>query len=97
MLWNPKFDKQAETKAGPLTRETLIAWLERQPENQEYDYIEADSCMAAQYLKAHGVRSFIVDGQDDLNEMLPGLGDVAVQRPWTFGAALQRARARASS
>ncbi|MBR0868900.1 hypothetical protein JQ633_00910 [Bradyrhizobium tropiciagri] len=83
-----------ETKADPFTLESLIAWLETQPSNTEYDWINCDACLCGQYVRAitgndfpSGVTIYAHMFADHVE-----YGDVASERPWTFGAALDRAR-----
>jgi len=99
MLYDPEW----EVKADPLlTLESLIAWLEKQPAATRYNYGNCDGrCLYGQYMAAHGVR-WMDSGAAESNT---ARGDfcswvyshVACQRPWTFGAALKRARAALSS
>lgn len=102
MLYDPKWEK-TETKADPLTTKALIAWLEQQPADKEYCYTEPGSCLLAQYL--HHVFGFEVlidrhsfDLFDGDNHVVRSAApptdwaDIAIARPRTFGAALERAR-----
>jgi hypothetical protein len=57
MLYDPKWEKQAETKADPFALETLIAWLEKQPLARQYPYHRGGQCMLAQYFTANGLRN----------------------------------------
>src|SRR5580692_2560798 len=54
MLYDPKWEKPAETKADPFSLATLIAWLERQSPDARYDYACNGHCLLAQYFCAHG-------------------------------------------
>jgi len=93
MLWDRKWDKPpVESLAG------LIAWLEQQPVDGEYQWYSAVDCLVCRYLRAvtgepwphqKWAYSAIFDSPHDYNE-------VAATRPWTYGAALERARAVAS-
>lgn len=90
MLYNPKGGQQ--TKADLLKIETIISWLEQQPAHQTYDYhAMCGRCLFGQYFTVHGVDW--VDGYFDLiniDTYLPS--KIAGELPWTFGAALERAR-----
>ena len=101
MLFNPDWSK-TETKADPFKLETLIAWLEKQPAGT-YDYTCCKSCLLCQYFTDNGV-DFLSVGpgylrlHDYSSRDLPqSFDDVAGilsgKEGWTFGAALERARA----
>ena len=71
----------------------FIAWLEKQPTDGTYEPLEARDCLFGKYLQAAGSRSVVsesirlVEDDDDLY-------DIACRSPpYTFGAALARARA----
>jgi len=53
MLYDPKWEQQ--TKADPLSLESLIAWLEKQPADGEYDYTDPLNCLMCQYFSAQGL------------------------------------------
>lgn len=54
MLYDPKWEQQ--TKADPFKLETLIAWLEKQPEGAIYNYNCNGHCLLAQYFTAQGFK-----------------------------------------
>lgn len=56
MLYDPRWE--VEIKADPLSLEGLIAWLERKPADQEYDFLDNANCLNAQYFKARGFPLF---------------------------------------
>lgn len=98
MLYDPKW----EVKVDPLSLESLIMWLESQPATAEYDFHCSRSCMVAQWVKSidpgaistpgYGADFYTVNGANiDLRQFVK----VANAMPWTFGAALERARSRA--
>lgn len=96
MLFDPKWQ---EAKADPFSLESLIAWLEKQPAKTPYDYCWPETCLVAQYLRAQGVRDYVL-GTIDLDRI--GWKEIAQGHPfetdrWTFGAALSRARALQTS
>ena len=94
MLYNKRWDAKVETKADPLTLPALIAWLEKQPADAGYNYCQPETCLIAQYLKASGLKKFCL-----MSREVERLGWMDIVHPisgdWTFGAALQRARALA--
>lgn len=103
MLYNEAWDKP--TKADPFELGTLIAWLEKQPADGAYDYRECDECMFWHYFKSHGLPlSSVGPGYYRLSpnicqthDLPEHFEDIAWQSPWTYGAALARARAAARS
>ena len=84
MLYDKRWDAKVETKADPFTLESLIAWLETRNPDERYDWTDGATCMCAQYFNVGA----LWDSQ-------PGVrpDGLAVVHPWTFGAALERARA----
>lgn len=91
MLFNPKWDKRAETKADPFDIRTLLAWLEKQPAKRRYDWGNCKGeCLFGQYMAAHGIAWS--DATYLRLSRLVGI-EIARETPWTFGAALERARA----
>src|SRR6476660_2885832 len=85
-------------KADPLTLESLIAWLEKQPADQTYDWADCDGrCLIGLYSAAHGISftTMCATDRDDGTapyDRLTTTG-IAYRRPHTFDAALKRARA----
>lgn len=90
MLYNPEW-----TKPDPLSLPALIAWLETQAPETAYDYYDCGGgCLIMQYLTAVGIEwrdggyGRCLGGQtSDLRH------EIAGTRPFTFGAALARAKA----
>ncbi|RVN87405.1 hypothetical protein CN105_18845 [Sinorhizobium meliloti] len=78
----------------------LIDWLAAQDPKRFYDYTNCDKCLLAQCLRCRGFPHAFVDTDRahmrryglDPRDLPPGWNDVAQGRPWTFGAALTRAR-----
>jgi len=86
--------------ADVFSLDSLIAWLEKQPAETAYDWYDIEGCLSCAYLRAQGVRDPSGDGL--LSRVFSNHEQYhAVGRPmpWTFGAALTRARkaAQASS
>jgi hypothetical protein len=81
---------------------SLIDWLASQPPGKPYDYANGSYCLITQYLRSRGFPKAVVDshsaylgGSLDLlgtHTLPPSWNDIAQQQPWTFGAALERAR-----
>jgi len=84
----------------------LIAWLETQRPDQEYDWKRVKGCLMCAYYEARQVRC--VTGWDrndgpifnytdafpgDICEQVKAYHGICRPEPWTFGAALERARA----
>ena len=92
MLFDPKW----EVKTDPFTLSGLIAWLEKQPPDAGYNYGNcAGACLLDRYITSvTGKPSrptalhWTICG-DELGE---GYAKIAFLKPWTFGAALERAR-----
>jgi hypothetical protein len=95
MLYDPKWEQQA--KSDPYTLESLIAWLEKMPAGQAYDWHDCTGgCLIDQYAAAMGIEKIGWRG-DAIRQIFGDLGYGAVcsnlSGPTTFGAALERARA----
>lgn len=94
MLYDPKWEP--EVKVDPLKLESLIAWLEKQPAHGEYSYWDCcGKCLLDIYLAdvtckpstpAPETHHRTCGGHQNYTR-------IAMMRPWTFGAALDRARA----
>lgn len=89
MLHNPKWD--APPKVDPLTLTALIAWLEQQPAKRSYCYINELGCLAYQYNKSIG-RKYVTRETREPKRFDYTLENIASVEPYTFGAALERAR-----
>jgi hypothetical protein len=66
--------------------EKLVEWLRGQPSDGEYVWSDPVFCLMGRYLEAHGSEW----GRVAYSEM-PGYGLIAGVKPWTYGAALERA------
>lgn len=86
-------------EADPFSLEALVAWLEKQSRGLNYNYRCGDHCLIAQYLKSTGHGDCLLGGsfwydQNNIRHDLPErINRIAVSKPWTLGAALQRALA----
>lgn len=97
MLYDPKWEVP-KVKADPFTLDDFIAWLEKQPGREKYDFMACNGrCLYGQYATSHGVawreagtsildRGPIADFCTFVYDHIAGL------EPYTFGAALERAR-----
>lgn len=86
MLYDPKWE------IGSLC--SVIAWLEKQPPQESYQWIFPQHCLMGQYFRAMGVPEDDIRDRSlaSTSEGSP-LNKVALIDPFTFGAALKRARA----
>ncbi len=89
MLYNKRWDK-----TDPLTLDGLIKWLKMQHPKGGYNFHSAGTCLLDQYIKYATGKSgysghlhFKICGGDDQYMKIAG------EKPWTFGAALKRAKA----
>jgi hypothetical protein len=91
MLYDPKWEKP-KTKA--LTLAGLIAWLETQPAEGRYNYnCQNGSCLLDRYItsvtgkpsRPTALHWDICGGESECST-------ITYNQPWTFGAALARAR-----
>lgn len=86
------YDKRWDTKSDPMLN-SLIAWLEQQNPEIEYNYCWPDRCLAAQWLQSIGARRYALHS-NEVRALFGGRGaDVIWEHPRTFGAALARAKA----
>ena len=79
----------------------LIAWLETQPAETEYEYTNTSDCLLCRYFKARGVPVSYMGGvrwfdhTGNAHPLPDGLR--AAPHAHTYGAALARAKALAKS
>lgn len=79
-----------ETKADPFTLESLIVWLEKQPADRKYNWMSISGlCLIDQYIAALGLPT---TAENYRRFDVSIRSEVACAIPWTFGAALERAR-----
>ncbi len=83
-----------------LSKEGLVTWLERQPAETSYSYIDFKDCLGARYCHAHGLGYGSVEGFSVVS-FLPRIdGNFREQleyvaygaHPRTYGGALELAR-----
>ena len=93
-----------ETKADPFSLDSLIAWLEKQPSALEYVWTDVFDCLMHHYytdvlrddLDGEYPARMVFDLGCDFERPFGSISayhKVAGSLPWTFGAALERARA----
>jgi hypothetical protein len=102
MLYDPKWEVQADTKLDPMAYDTFVGWLEKQPHNKRYCYLDHGACLVASYLTAMGFKSIEVFscgafthriGNQQISAAYPQhLDGIAVHEPHTYRAALERAK-----
>lgn len=98
MLYDKRWDKP-DIKADPFSLESLIAWLEKQPAEGEYNYYDNCGCMLHQYFSAVNlpgldwISGWDIVLKDGSQIRFPrGFWEAATHSPSTFGGALTRAR-----
>lgn len=102
MLYNPDWQK-LESKIDIFSVSGLKTWLETKEQSAGYHYGDIHNCLLSQYFRAQGYR-WAYCGSDIVSYsvfFLPPLfykripsemNEISIRRPWTFGAALDRAR-----
>ncbi len=101
MLNNTDWQKP-KVQADVFSLGSLIAWLEKMPATRRYCYNDCGRCLHAQYFAAAGK---LVEGLGNVTVTFDGVvhpisdtfHEIAVGSPWTFGAALDRAKAAQAS
>lgn len=95
MLYDPKWEQ--ETKADPFTLENLVAWLETQDPTTEYEVLEPSICLMGQFASSQGSHDPEFVSMRLTDDLVGPFCRIAFGRlcggPYTFGAALERARA----
>jgi hypothetical protein len=87
VLYNPKWENPAEI----FSLKGLINWLERQDPAQKYKFHDcAGRCLISQYLTTQGLTGNWKTNYERFPYHL--CMSIAAQSPYTFGAALERAR-----
>ena len=100
MLYDPKWKKPTDI----FSLESLIAWLEQQPSNTSYNWYEPRSCLVCMYLQDATGESepwYLPNHESKKYSDVFPTHDLYLKvggtLPWTFGAALNRARAANSA
>src|ERR1700676_290479 len=96
MLYDPKWEKPADV----FSLESLTAWLEKQPEDKTYNYMNCDGeCLFGQYIttcgfdwrtEVKGSRCFNNPRLEEFKRLV--YYKITEPRPHAFGAALERPR-----
>lgn len=98
MLYDARWDQNAETKVNPLSLSSLIAWLETMPPERKYCWFSKEPCLIEQFANYHCLSKhelysiFDINGRNLYNR-LTTKSAIAASLPHTFGDALTRARA----
>jgi hypothetical protein len=71
-----------------LDSDKLIAWLRQQPADEEYQWSDPVKCLMGRYITDVGTPADLYAYSE-----MPHYHEIAETKPWTFGAALQRAEA----
>lgn len=97
MLFNPSWRK-TEEKQRVFTLARLAQWLETKPADESYDWHDVFGCVLCQFL--HEVGGYedpagdVAFGPSTISDWGDeGYYQICGEAPWTFGAALERARA----
>lgn len=74
----------------------IVDWLKKKPADEEYEFSANHGCLFAQYLNERGHKDVWVGGwtfeaNGGRYEIPDEIQDIAETRPFTFGAALERA------
>lgn len=85
-------DRRIAKPADVFSRENFLGWLQMQPSEKEYEWIDCDVCLFGQYFAAHG-RRYSDLTEEEWELFVDAVGSIAIFHPRTFGAALKRARA----
>lgn len=93
--------------ADPFSLEALIAWLEKQPADETYCFLDTGACLFGRYGYEMGFRKAGLGSPSPYGIVTNGMsarygqpetvepfeGRISSPKPHTFGAALDRARA----
>jgi hypothetical protein len=71
----------------------FIKWLKTRPADETYDYTEPTKCAIAQYRNARGIQPVALKSGEIPHPFYMIVHPPYRSEPWTFGAALKRARA----
>jgi hypothetical protein len=95
MLYDKRWDKSVDL-GNPFSLESLIAWLEKQPAAAVYDWSQPRSCLLGQWCQFNGlIDAAVGDKSLEIGTYDRGRNiffKIAMSEPYTFGAALERAR-----
>jgi len=86
MLYDPKWDVRPQADL-----EVLIAWLEGRDPEEQYNWKDCHHCLCAQFFGV-GIGWAVLHREMEERTGIR-VDSLAMPLPWTFGAALQRARA----
>jgi hypothetical protein len=90
MLCDPRWNAETD----PCSLDSLITWLENKPSGTQYNFYDRKGrCLLSQYLADAMPKTYWATAYIRLTRLAPITETLARQTPWTFGAALERARA----
>ncbi len=89
MLYDPHWEQQ--TKARPLSFASFIKWLEAQHPETAYTILPVAGCLLTQFARAMGARN--PTKESCALSKQSKFAAAVFTGPYTFGAALKRARA----
>jgi hypothetical protein len=81
------------TQPTDFTIADVLAWARTKPADEQYDYHNAQACAIAQFGQETGRAELINLDSFELQEKSEAVEDAVVNRPWTFGALVQRLEA----
>ena len=96
MLFDPKWEQR-----NAFSLDSLIGWLQRKPADEIYDYSSCGDCLLARYFADKGfnnkiyvntVAFHVEDNGGKIHTLPQNFDEIARARPYTYGAALERAR-----
>lgn len=95
-----KFGESQVTDTRPFDNiDRIIEWLEKQPADQRYCYMDQKSCLGTKYLESCGLNGIgkvfqYIYRYPNLRRVASGHGFPSSdpRNPWNYGEALERAR-----
>lgn len=99
MLYDPKWEKQAEQKNEIGSLGSIIAWLETKNQSEKYEFMDCNGkCLFGQYMTHHGIPWDLVKYRKFSFKPIDGKPHWQLHHiaSWpedrTFGGALKRAK-----
>ena len=66
----------------------FIAWVKKQPPQAKYDFVHAESCAVAKYLKSKGIKKYSLSS-NEVFKIVPE--KIILDEPFTYAGILERA------